>query len=225
MESKRPTAESPHWEQPILAGGAPPDQARSAIVLLHGREASGEDILTLGEALTEGAASDREIALLAPSAAGGTWYPESFMAPTHRNEPWLSSALALVDRTLLEVREAGVPTERTIVAGFSQGACLATEYVARNPVRYGALLAFTGGLIGPPLTEFAHAGDLDGMPVYLSSGDTDPHIPWRRMEATRAVMERLRARVSLRRWPGRPHTILPAEIAEARELIAPVLSP
>lgn len=213
----------PHEGQPTLAGGIDLEDARGAIVLLHGRGASPEDILPLGEALTDGGAGDREIALLAPRAAGEAWYPESFMAPTHRNEPWLSSALRLVELTLDEVREAGVPRERTILVGFSQGACLATEYVARHPARYGALLAFTGGLIGPPLTDFPHSGDLGGMPAYLSAGDTDPHVPWRRMEATREVLERMQARVTLRRWPGRPHTILPEEIEEAREVIVSVV--
>ena len=203
----------PHGEQPVLREGAPLDKAGRAIVLLHGRGASAEDILSLGRALCAGSS---DVALLAPQAAGHTWYPESFMAPVHRNEPWLSSALALLGQTLDRVVDAGIPLERTIVAGFSQGACLASEYVARHPARYGALLAFTGGLIGPPLTDFPHDGDLEETPVYLSAGDTDPHIPWRRVEATREVLERMRGRVTMRRWPGRPHTILPEEIEEAR---------
>lgn len=223
MTSTDTTDSDPHDGQPILTGGVDLDDAHAAIVLFHGRGASPEDILPLGEALAGGSAVGGGISLRAPRAAGGTWYPESFMAPTHRNEPWLSSALALVGRALEEVREAGVSPGRTILAGFSQGACLVSEYVARHPARYGALLAFTGGLIGPPLTDFPHAGDLEGMPVYLSAGDTDPHVPWRRMEATREVFERMQARVTLRRWPGRPHTILPEEIEEARELIAPIV--
>lgn len=206
----------PHGEQPVLHEGAPVDEAGRAIVLLHGRGATAEDILSLGREL---AAGSSDVALLAPQAAGHTWYPESFMAPVHRNEPWLSSALKLLGRILDDVTGAGIPRERTIVAGFSQGACLASEYVARNPARYGALLAFTGGLIGPPLTDFPHDGDLEETPVYLSSGDTDPHIPWRRVEATRAVLERMRGRVTMRRWPGRPHTILPEEIEEARGIL------
>lgn len=212
------TPRDPHGGQPVRRDGKSLDEAGRAIVLLHGRGASATDILSLGRALTAGRS---DIVLLAPQAAGNTWYPESFMAPVQRNEPWLSSALGFLGRILDEVSAAGVPRERTIVAGFSQGACLASEYVARHPTRYGALLAFTGGLIGPPLTHFPHEGDLDETPVYLSAGDTDPHIPWRRVEATREVLERMRARVTMRRWPGRPHTILPEEIDEARELIAP----
>lgn len=211
-----------HDGQPVMRAGAPIEDARTALILIHGRGASAEDILELGRALV-GDAPDSGVALLAPQAARGTWYPESFMAPIHRNEPWLSSALALLGRLLEDVAVAEIPPERTIVAGFSQGGCLATEYVARNPLRYAALLAFTGGLIGPPLMDFPHEGDLDETPVYLSAGDTDPHVPWRRMEATRAVLERMRARVTLRRWPGRPHTILPEEIEEAKTLIGPVI--
>jgi len=208
--------EDPHGSQPVLREGVPLDEAGRAIVLLHGRGASAEDILSLGRALCVGSS---DAALLAPQAAGHTWYPESFMAAVRRNEPWLTSALDLLGRTLDDVREAGVPRERTIVAGFSQGACLASEYVARHPARYGALLAFTGGLIGPPLTDFPHEGDLEETPAYLSAGDTDPHIPWRRVEATREVLERMRGRVTMRRWPGRPHTILPEEIEEARAIL------
>lgn len=211
-----------HDGQPVRRAGTSLEDADTAMLLVHGRGASADDILALGRALA-GDASDSGIAILAPQAGGGTWYPDSFMAPIHRNEPWLSSALALLGRLLDEVAAAGISPERTIVAGFSQGACLATEFVARNPTRYGALLAFTGGLIGPPLMEFPHEGDLDETPAYLSAGDTDPHVPWRRMEATRAVLERMRARVTLRRWPGRPHTILPEEIDEAKGLIAPLL--
>jgi len=208
--------------QPVRWEGARIDDARTAMLLVHGRGASAEDILALGRALV-GDAPASLVALLAPQAADGTWYPESFLAPIHRNEPWLSSALALLGQLLGDVAAAGIPRERTIIAGFSQGACLASEFVARNPGRYGALLAFTGGLIGPPLMEFPHEGDLEETPVYLSAGDTDPHVPWRRMEATRAVLERMRARVTLRRWPGRPHTILAEEIDEAKRLIAPLV--
>jgi predicted esterase len=212
----------PHDGQPVRRAGAPIENARTAMLLVHGRGALAGEILGLGRALA-GDAPDTGVVLFAPQAADGTWYPESFMAPFHRNEPWLSSALALLGRVLGDITAAGIPRERTIIAGFSQGACLATEYVARHPGRYGALLAFTGGLIGPPLMEFPHEGDLEETPVYLSAGDKDPHVPWRRMEATREVLERMRARVTLRRWPGREHTIVPEEIDQAKRLIAPLV--
>lgn len=211
--------DDPHGDREARTAGAELPGAAGALLLLHGRGATAEGMLPLGREL-----APESWALLAPQAGGGTWYPETFMAPLHRNEPWLSSALDLVGETLERVAAAGIPAGRTIVAGFSQGACLACEFVARHPRRYGALLAFTGGLIGPPLMDFPHEGDLDETPAYLSAGDTDPHVPWRRMEATREVLERMRARVTLRRWPGRPHTILPREVEEARELIAPLLN-
>lgn len=210
--------QDPHGGRESRTGGAGLADAGTAIILLHGRGASADDIFPLGRVL-----APEGVAFLVPQAAGGAWYPESFLAPIKQNEPWLSSALGVVGRALKEAVDAGIPAEATIIAGFSQGACLATEFVARHPTRYGALLAFTGGLIGPPLMEFPHEGDLDETPVYLSAGDTDPHVPWRRMEATREVLERMRARVTLRRWSGRPHTILPEEIEEAKRLIAPLI--
>lgn len=208
---------NPHAGRPLRTAGSALTDARYATILLHGRGGSAVDILGLGRELAAG--SDAVTALLAPEAANHTWYPESFLAPLARNEPWLSSALGVLDGLLDELRGAGVPTEAVAIAGFSQGACLATEFVARRPARYRALLAFTGGLIGPPLMEFTHTGDLGGTPAYLSAGDRDPHVPWRRMEATREVLERMGGRVTLRRWSGRPHTILREEIDEARALL------
>jgi phospholipase/carboxylesterase len=117
------------------------------------------------------------------------------------------------------VLNAGIPTERFVVAGFSQGACLATEFVGRNPRRYGALLAFTGGLIGSPGEALGLTGDLEGTPVLLSSGDPDPHVPWARVAQSADSLIAIGARMSLRRFPGRPHTILPEEIDMAQKLL------
>lgn len=208
----------PHGHQSLHAAGAKLADARSAILLVHGRGGSAADILELGRQLAAGPDA-AGTALLAPEAHGGTWYPESFLAPIARNEPWLSSALRRLERVLDDIDAAGLTTSSVVVAGFSQGACLAAEFVARHPTRYRGLLAFTGGLIGPPLMDFPYAGELAATPVYLSAGDSDPHVPWRRMEATREVFERMGARVTLRRWPGRPHTLLREEIEEARRLL------
>lgn len=213
-------ADDPHGGQPTRAAGAPLAEAKGVVVLVHGRGATAESILPLGPEL----AGDG-MAFIAPQAASGTWYPNSFLAPIERNEPWLSSALRKLAALLGEIEEAGIDASSVVVAGFSQGACLATEFVARHPVRYRALLAFTGGLIGPPGTVFGHSGDLAGTPVYLSAGDPDPHVPWSRMEETRDALVGLRANVTLRRWPGRPHTILREEIDEARSLLASAISP
>ncbi len=187
------------------------------MVLLHGRAAGAADILGLARELHH-----PDLAYLAPEAAGRTWYPYSFLSPLAHNEPWLSSALAFVRRVVEHVEEEGIPRSRVILAGFSQGACLAAEFLARQPTRYSALIAFTGGLIGPPGRPRHAAGDLAGTPVYLAAGDPDPHVPWERMEETAAVLSRLGAAVRLRRFPGLPHTISREEVEEARELVRTV---
>lgn len=185
------------------------------MILLHGRGASAEDILGLGQALAPG-----DWALLAPQAAGHTWYPYSFLAPRRENEPFLTSALAKVGALVAQALASGVPSERIVLAGFSQGACLATEFAGRHPRRYGAVLAFTGGLIGPPGEPIALTGDLAGTPVLLSSGDPDPHVPWARVEQTADLLTGIGANVTLRRHAGRPHTVLAEEIQESRRLLA-----
>lgn len=207
----------PHAEQPILSGGVPIAIASGAIILLHGRGASAEDILALGQAI-----SPAGWAMLAPEAAGHTWYPYSFLAPREQNEPCLTSALGQVQAALDVALGAGIPVAKIVVSGFSQGACLATEFVGRHPRRYGALLAFTGGLIGPAEALLPLPGDLAGTPVLLSSGDPDPHVPWARVEQSGALLEQIGGRVSLQRYAGRPHTITADEIRVAREMLAAV---
>ena len=209
----------PHRDQPVRTLGAPVAQAAAAIVLLHGRGASAEDILGLA-----GEMYDENIAYLAPQAAGHQWYPYSFLAPIAENEPWLSSALAKVAAVVKLAVDGGVPLERIFVCGFSQGACLSTEFIARNPARYGGLVAFTGGLIGPPDADLHHAGNLAGMPALFSSGDPDPHVPWSRVLASAKEFTAMGAEVETQRYPGRPHTVLPQEIEAARELIFKSLS-
>ena len=204
----------PHHDQPVRTLGAPLAQAAAAIVLLHGRGASAEDILGLA-----GEMYDERIAYLAPQAADHRWYPYSFMAPIAENEPWLSSALAKVAAVVELAVDGGVSLEHIFVCGFSQGACLSTEFIARNPARYGGLVAFTGGLIGPADADLHHAGKLAGMPALFSSGDPDPHVPWSRVLASAKEFTAMGAEVETQRYPGRPHTVLPQEIEAARELI------
>ncbi len=204
----------PHHDTPLLRAGRDLAQAGMAMILLHGRGATAESILPLGEEI-----GGNGFALLAPQAANAAWYPNSFLAPIEHNEPWLSSALARVKSVLDVCAEAGIGPERTILAGFSQGACLATEFVARHPASYAALLAFTGGMIGPPETDLHHEGRLDGMTALLSSGDPDPHVPWTRVEASAHELERMGAHVQLLRFPGRSHTILREEITAARSIV------
>jgi predicted esterase len=207
-----------HEGEPLLAAGAPLAGARAAVVALHGRGASAEGILEFAQAEIAGGIPG--VALLAPQARHATWYPRSFLAPFAENEPWLGSALARVGEVVAEVERSGVPAERVLLFGFSQGACLASEWVARHPRRYLALVAATGGRIGPPGTPFGDAGDLAGMPVHLSAGDPDPHVPWSRVEESAANFRAMRGEVTLRREPGFPHAVHPAAAAFARERLA-----
>jgi predicted esterase len=202
----------------VLAAGAPLAGARAATILLHGRGGSADDIASLATVL----AVDR-MAYLVPEATGHTWYPQRFIAPLAANEPWLGSALAVVGALVAQARAAGIAESRIAIAGFSQGACLALEFAARTPARYGAVLAFSGGLIGPPEGPRLPppAGrTLGGTPVFLGCGDHDGHIPVASVEASAAVLQALGGVVDTRIYPGMGHTINPDEIAAARALLA-----
>jgi predicted esterase len=183
-------------------------------VFLHGRGASAEDTLGLAQDFDL-----PELVNLAPEAAEHTWYPYSFLSPIEQNQPWLDSALKLVGETVQRAIAAGIERQNVAIVGFSQGACLATEFVARNAARYGGLVAFTGGLIGPPGAKFVYSGDLAGTPCFLGAGDRDPHVPWKRVEESAAVLSDLGAAVTLRRYPGLPHTINQDEIDHAKIIL------
>jgi predicted esterase len=184
------------------------------MILLHGRGASAQSILLLAEELYHPA-----YVYLAPQAAGSTWYPYTFLAPIPTNEPWLSSALAAVGDVVAQVEAAGIPAERIVVGGFSQGACLAAEFVARNARRYGGLLVFSGGLIGPPGTPRRYPGRLDGVPIFLGCSDSDPHIPRERVEESAEVFERMGAKVTKRLYSSLGHTIVADELKHARAVM------
>src|ERR1051326_3723488 len=169
----------PHRGQPILTAGAPLASARAAMVMMHGRGASAEDILMLSSEFAQ-----PTFAYLAPQAAGYQWYPNRFMEPLASNEPWLSSALSVLSYMLEHVAEAGIPAERTILLAFSQGACLMLEFAARNARHYGGLAGLSGGLIGPDGTPRDYPGSLEGTPAFLGCSDVDPHIPKARVELT-----------------------------------------
>jgi phospholipase/carboxylesterase len=202
----------PHRNQPLLQLGAPLMEAERVLILLHGRGGSAEDLLPLGEAL-----GGPKSAYLAPKAANSTWYPYSFLAPLEQNEPYLSSALARVESVVQLAIAAGIRPEKVVISGFSQGACLATEFVARHPRRYAGLIAFTGGLIGPLNSDLTHAGDLAGTPAFFGSGDPDPHVPWPRVQQSVDELRKMGAAVAALRYPGMPHTVTPGEIESARQ--------
>src|SRR5262245_12497373 len=205
----------PHQGQPVLAAGEPLERAQAAMVLVHGRGATARDILTLTAELNQPG-----FAYLAPQAAGNTWYPYSFLAPIERNEPYLSSALATLGQVLEQIAAAGIPAERTILLGFSQGACLATEFAARNARRYGGLVGLSGGLIGPDGTPRDYPGALDGTPVFLGCSDVDPHIPAARVQHSAEVLRRLGGDVTARLYPGMGHTVNEDEIEFVRQMMA-----
>lgn len=218
--------EGPHQGRRIAEAGTPLDQARSAVILVHGRGATAEGILALADALAQ-----EGIAFLAPQAGGNTWYPYSFLAPNEQNEPGLSSGLKAIDDVRMKLASAGVPNDRIVVMGFSQGACLALEYVARNPRRYGGAVAFSGGLIGtgnrdgaerPDDKLFEYEGSLQGTPVFLGCSDVDPHIPVGRVHVSADVLRRLGADVTIRIYEGMAHTVNDDEITFARKLLADV---
>ena len=209
----------PHGGQPILTAGAPLDQATGAIVAIHGRGASAEDIIGLAADV-----APPGVAIVAPQAAGNTWYPYRFTEPFARNEPYLSSALQAVGDLIAHLEERGIPSERIALLGFSQGACLATEAAARNARRFAAVLGFSGGLIGPPGTAFDYPGSLAGTPAFLGCSDVDPHIPKERFEETAAALGRLGASVDARLYPGMGHTVNLDELAAARAMLAEAFS-
>lgn len=193
----------PHADQPVLRAGAPLDHAAGAVVLLHGRGASAADILGLAEA------TDRDdLAFLAPQAAGHTWYPLPFTAPMEANEPFLSSALRKVATVVGQVEAAGIPRERILLGGFSQGACLTSEFAARNAARWGGVAVLAGGLIGPPGTPRDYPGRFDGTPAFLGVAEADPHIGLARVKETDAVFEAMGAAVDTRIYPGTFHALV-----------------
>jgi predicted esterase len=189
--------------------------ARLVAILLHGRGASADDILGLAHQF-----SATDVAYVAPQAAGSTWYPYSFLAPIARNEPWLGSAFRVIAGLVEECAQQGVPAERLVVMGFSQGACLTLEFAARHVRRYAAVAAFTGGLIGPPGTAREYTGDFARAPVFIGSSDVDPHVPLERVQESTAVFQRLGASVDERIYPRMGHTINADELQAVDSLLA-----
>jgi predicted esterase len=204
----------PHQGQPLMQQGKLLNEARAAMILVHGRGATAQSILELASVLPH-----PEMAYLAPQAAGNTWYPYSFLAPMPQNQPGLDSGLQAVAEAVAQVEAAGIPAENIIIGGFSQGACLASEFVARNARRYGGLLVFSGGLIGPPGTPRNYEGSLDGTPVFIGCSDVDFHIPVERVVETAVTLQALGAAVNKKIYPNMGHTIIQDEIDQAQKIV------
>jgi predicted esterase len=197
-----PGAGGAHAGQPLLRSGSPISRARLAVVLVHGRGGSAEDIMGVAAHIRA-----QDIAFLAPQAQDGTWYPYSFLSPLAQNEPRLSSALGRLSALVDDIHREGLPTDRIALLGFSQGACLALEFAARNAAQYAAIAALSGGLIGPPGTPRNYEGTFGATPVFLGCNEQDPHIPLERVHESADVFRRMGARVDERIYPGPGHSI------------------
>ena len=188
------------------------------MVMVHGRGASAENILALVDGIDVGT-----FAYLAPQANGGTWYPNSFLAPIPSNEPGITSGLQAIDDVIASIRSAGIPEEKIILLGFSQGACLSLEYSARHARRFGGICGLSGGLIGPDDTPRDYSGKLDRTPVFLGCSDVDFHIPAARVRLTADALERMDADVTMRLYPGMGHLVNEDEAAHVRRIMETVI--
>ena len=198
----------------IIAVGNQSKQAKKAVILLHGRGGTAKDILTLSDHL-----HISDYALFAPEATNNSWYPQSFLAVQQQNEPGLSSALAIIKNLVATINKNGIATEQIYLVGFSQGACLTLEFVARNAARYGGVVAFTGGLIGDTITEMNYHGDFLHTPIFIGSSDPDPHVPVARVNASTQILQHMGALVTKKIYTNMGHTINADEIEQANKLI------
>jgi phospholipase/carboxylesterase len=199
----------------ISASGAPLRRAKAAVIMLHGRGASAESMLSLADVFAQ-----PDVAYLAPQAPGSTWYPYSFLRPFAQNEPALSHALETVASTISRIASHGLAPQRLVLLGFSQGGCLALEYAARNAQRYGGVVGLSAGLIGPPGTPRNYPGSLSGTPVFLGCSDVDAHIPLARVHESAEVLRRMAGDVTERIYPGMGHTINDDEVKHVRGILA-----
>lgn len=197
----------------IIEQGEEPAHAEKAIVLLHGRGGSAEDIITLADEFC-----DSTYYIVAPRATGNSWYPYTFLAPQEKNEPWLTSAVDVVKKIISDT-EKYISSENIYLMGFSQGACLALESVARYPAKYAGIAAFSGGLIGEKLKADRYKGDLHGTAIFIGNSDNDPHIPVGRVNESADLLERMGAVVTLRIYPGMGHTVTAEEIDEVKRIM------
>ncbi len=210
----------PHGSQLAQSFGVDIATADAAIIMIHGRGASPRDILSLAPAF-----SRPKFACIAPAAAGGTWYPFSFMSPRTQNEPGISSGLSVIEALVTDLLSRGLPSHKIVLLGFSQGACLASEFCVRHPRQYGGLLALSGGLIGPPGTTWDDVTtSLNGMPIFMGCSDVDPHIPKERVIESDAVFTRLGARVTRKLYAGMGHLVNDDEIVEVQKVLDEVLA-
>jgi phospholipase/carboxylesterase len=198
----------------IVTAGKKLAEAKKVLIMIHGRGGSAEDILTLAEHLNV-----KDFALLAPQATNNSWYPQSFLAPPSANEPWLSSALEIINEVVKDIEREGISKENIYLTGFSQGACLTLEYVTRNASRYGGVVAFTGGLIGDKIYPENYSGEFENTPVFIGSSNPDPHVPVERVYATVNILKNMHAAVTEKIYNNMGHTINADEIENANRIV------
>ena len=198
----------------IFTGGKNISEAKKALVMIHGRGAFAEDILSLA-----GYFNLQDFALVAPQATNNSWYPYSFLMPPKQNEPWLSSALNLLQEVVADINNAGIPSENIYFLGFSQGACLTLEFVTRNAQKWGGVIAFTGGLIGDKIYTENYTGDFEQTPFFIGSSDPDPHVPVERVYASSEIIKNMHAGITTKIYPLMGHTINQDEITQVNTLI------
>lgn len=198
----------------IVTAGKKTTEAKKALIMVHGRGGSAEDILTLSNYLDV-----KDYALIAPQATGSTWYPYSFLAPPAQNEPWLSSALSVLKEITADVIADGIPQENIYFLGFSQGACLTLEFATRNADKYGGVVAFTGGLIGDKVYPENYTGNFGGTPVFIGTSNPDPHVPVERVKASEKILREMGAEITVNIYNDMGHTISQDEINLANKLV------
>lgn len=204
----------PHQGKPVAKAGVSPDEADAAMILVHGRGASAQSILMFADEFEQDNIHYRAI-----QADRHTWYPNSFLAPKEQNEPGISSGLQAIYDQIADLNESGIPTDRIVLLGFSQGACLASEFTARHPKRYGGLVALSGGLIGPEVDAQNYTGSFKGTPVFMGCSDRDPHIPQERVHQTAEILASLDADVTKKIYPNMGHTVNEDEIRHVRQML------
>lgn len=214
MSPSRIAESGPHAGQPVLSAGKPLGQAPVAVVMVHGRNAGPENILDLVPRLLR-----PNVTYLAPAAANRTWYPYSFMADVGSNEPGISSGISVLVGLVERIEAAGVPRDRVVVLGFSQGACLTSEFAIRNASRFGGIVAYSGGAIGPPGTTWDASRQFEGTPCFFGCSDVDPHVPEPRVRESADIFGRMGAVVTLQIYPGMGHLVNDEEIAWTRRLL------
>lgn len=202
------------FTEKIVTAGKKIEGAKKALIMLHGRGAAAEDILSLSDHL-----EIKDFAILAPQAKNNSWYPQSFLAPPQQNEPWLSSALALIENLITTLGKKNINKENIYLLGFSQGACLTLEFVTRNAAKYGGVVAFTGGLIGDKIYKENYQGNFENTPVFIGSSNPDFHIPVERVYATTNILKSMGATVTEKIYNNMGHTINQDEINQANTII------